>query len=788
MFRTILTTLLMIEGGLFLSAGLAPGVEEMIRTALSQHPNLLPADKQVELIGFFAWLRSLAIGYGLLCAFGGWGAARRTQWGRWTAVIASIGNVLVFVPLGIAGLIVLRKAESRSEDSEKSAPAASEEPEPASHVFVMLASLAIVMYASHALRKFGASQGLPVKSEESLALIWILAGQLIFTLFHELGHLVAAWVVGFKFHEINVGPFTLTERPGGSWRFRFQYQRLLMAGGYLQAVPRTEKGLRMNWILLVLAGPAASLFAGMIGFLTLVSLPGTPYAIYWNWAAFVTAICVADCIANLIPLGSSDGAILLHTTLKTKRGKGILTGLEAAMLNDRVGRSEGLMDPIEILEARPQGLADLETNPEASELSVAVQGMEFAQAALQKGRAEEAAAALEESGKKLVTMQGVPNIVWFRYWADSYETATTLRRYSSAANSRQKALEYGDKLNMESLDWDTLVPVQLGRARLMMSNGDFLAAASAIQETRAACPARGAVTAFAAELLAMEGECELRLGRQAEALTLTKTCIEIAQALPDGQREIAMELLAHRAVRLSAAGDYAFAKPMFEATVLGIECPAAGSVSAGYRTAWAEALYENGSLAESKEVLAPLESSALGVSADIDTLRAQLLLAEDRPADAVEALNPLLSAPSEGLDERRQVMLARSRALRSWALFRSGALEGAIADARQACDVLMPLEHPDSAPALLTLAMAVERENMNLAEAYLQESSRLIFDSTLLSPLTKASRLTDLARSVVQVGRKDWGKRLLDTATRVKAEPIRGASYMGAGKALETTV
>ena len=242
----------------------------------------------------------------------------------------------------------------------ESAPAASGKPEPVSHVFVMIASLAIVVYLSHAIQKFAVSQGLPVDSKERLDLGWILAGQLIFTLFHEIGHLVAAWAVGFQFHEINVGPFTLTERAGGSWGFRFEYQRILMAGGYLQAVPRTEKDLRMNWILVVIAGPAASLFTAMIGFLTLISLPGTPYAGYWSWAALVTAICVADCIANLLPVGSSDGALLLHTALGTKRGKGILAGLEAAMLNDRVGRSEGLIDPVELLEARRLALEHLE--------------------------------------------------------------------------------------------------------------------------------------------------------------------------------------------------------------------------------------------------------------------------------------------------------------------------------------------------------------------------------------------------------------------------------------------
>jgi len=777
----------MVEGGMFLSAGLAPGVEEMLQSALSQIPDVLTAEQLGEIMAIFGILRKIAIGFGLLCIFGGWGASQRTAWGRWVAAAASAGNLLVLAPLGIAGLILFLPGDPKTEDKAKPKPAAAEKPAPVSHVLVMIASLALVVYLSHGIRKFAAAQGLPVDSGGSVDLMWILAGQLVFTLFHEIGHLVAAWAVGFQFHEINVGPFTLSERPGGNWAVRFDYQRILMAGGYLQAVPRSAKDLRMNWILVVIAGPAASLFTAMIGFLTLISLAGTPYAGYWNWAAFVTAICTADCIANLLPLGLTDGALLVHTAFGTRRGKGILAGLEAAMLNDRVDRSEGLMDPAELLETRRQALEHLEKNSEVSALAVAAQRIEFAQASLRNGRGDQAADALEEAGKKLKSLAGVPDVVWFRYWAEMYETATARRQFTSAADARQLALDYGEKLDDEKMDWETLVPIRLACARLRMSDGDYFAAVLSIQETRAACPARRSPTAHAAELLAVEGECELRLGRRESGGALTKAAIEVAKELPPGPRAVAMELLAHTAVRLSAAGDYSFAQPLFEAAVGEIETsPAAGTVSAGYRTAWAEALYANGDLAESKAMLAPLESAALGFAADIETLRAQLLLAENRPEDAVAVLNPVLSAPVDGLDERRQVVLARSRALRSWALYRSGSLADAIADARAACDVLMPLEHPDAAPALLTLAMAVEKENADLADAYLQESGRLICDSTILSPLTKASRLTDLARSVVQVSRKDWGKRLLDQAAQMRIQPTAcGSARMGSTAATE---
>src|SRR5437868_7012416 len=109
MFRTIVTTLLMIEGGMFLSAGLAPGVQEMVQSTLNRYPELISADKAGEIISFFTWLRRLAMGFGLLCVLGGWGASQRTRWGRRAAVAASVGNLLLFLPIGVAGLIVLSK-------------------------------------------------------------------------------------------------------------------------------------------------------------------------------------------------------------------------------------------------------------------------------------------------------------------------------------------------------------------------------------------------------------------------------------------------------------------------------------------------------------------------------------------------------------------------------------------------------------------------------------------------------------------------------------------------------
>lgn len=782
----------MLEGGIFLSAGLAPGIADVVRQAFIQHPELLSAARLEELLAAFALLQRIAMAFGLLCICGGWGAMQGTRWGKRVAIVASVLNlplIPLFTPIGIAGLIVFSRTETTGQpatESDKQPAAIAERPEPVSHVLVIVASLALVVYFSHLIRQFAVAQGLPANVSGRLGLQWIIAGQLVFTLLHELGHLLAAWATGFQFHQINVGPVTLTERPGGSWALRFQLDGLLTAGGYLRAVPQSEQDLRMNWIFVVVAGPAASLLLAMLGFLALVSLPGTPAAGYWDWAAYVASICLADCVSNLLPLGLTDGALLFHTVFETNRGKAVLAGLEAAMLNDRAERQGGLMDPAELLETRRQALEQLEKSPEVPGLDVAIQRIEFARASMRNGRAEEAANALQEAGRSLQSMTGVPDVVWFRYWVETFESATARRHYSSAAEARKRALALGEGLRGENMDWEDLVPIRVSCARLLMSDGELHQAIVIIQQTREKCPARRSVTAHAAELLAAEAECEIRLGHPEHADMLAQNAIEIARELPDPQRTMAMELLAHAAVRMGTAGDCAFAQPLFAAAVEGLDRSASPSIAAGYRSAWAESLYENGKLEESAAVLRQIDSASIGFALDVETLRAQLLLAEDKPADAVSVLSSMLAGAEEDCEETTRVALARSRALRSWALFRSGSIDDAIADARKACDLLMPVDHPEAAPALLTLAMSVIHENPELSDAYVQEGARLICDSTLYAPLTKASRLTDMARSVLQANKKDWARDLLGQAAKFRDQSAHPAPVASLSPAVQS--
>jgi tetratricopeptide (TPR) repeat protein len=504
----------------------------------------------------------------------------------------------------------------------------------------------------------------------------------------------------------------------------------------------------------------------LTGFLGLLRLIGTPESVHWEWAAYLTALGAADFAVNLIPLAGTDGALLLHTALRTRRGRGYLAGLEAAALNDQAQQSGSQMAPARLEETRQQALEQLEKKPDVTPYEKAVQRMDVAAAAQRNRHPDIAAEALAEAERILAGLTGVPDRIWFRYWFHRYENSTARRQYTSAAEAREQALELARATERENLDWDERVPIRIACARLWISEGEVDAAVRTIQETRESCPDRKNVTPHAAELLAVEAECRLRTGQTEEAEQLWAAAGDVAGALPLARRAAGFELLAQSAIRIGRTGSCTFAATVFDRSIEALRAVGAVEVASEYGAAWAEVLYENGSLDAAQHALSQVPAVGNRLSLEVESLRARLLLAEDRPEDAVAVLTPVLrnEESAEGREER--LGRARGRALRSWALYRSGDNLDAVEEARRACDVLMPEEHPDAAPALLTLAMAVAVEQQELADAYASEGGRLIQDSSLLTLQAKTSRLTDLARGAVQANRKEWAKIYLELANR----------------------
>ncbi len=155
-------------------------------------------------------------------------------------------------------------------------------------------------------------------------LIALIAAPLVIyagTVIHELGHLLLAFAVSFRWTLLRVGPFSL-DRRGGRVRFTFDaglvsWQR----GGEYDAVPPDGHNLRVRYCWVALGGP---LVQAVIGLLALVMLVRW-YAAVPAWADYVWGLFAYNALSsaffNLVPFtgayGPSDGQMITRLVQKS---------------------------------------------------------------------------------------------------------------------------------------------------------------------------------------------------------------------------------------------------------------------------------------------------------------------------------------------------------------------------------------------------------------------------------------------------------------------------------------
>jgi hypothetical protein len=96
-----------------------------------------------------------------------------------------------------------------------------------------------------------------IKTFFVLAAVWTFL-----VLIHELGHLVGALLVGFRFNSIRVGPLRI-ERSG---KISLQWTRHNLASGMTSAGAVSRRALKWRFCLFIFAGPAANLVAAFCAF------------------------------------------------------------------------------------------------------------------------------------------------------------------------------------------------------------------------------------------------------------------------------------------------------------------------------------------------------------------------------------------------------------------------------------------------------------------------------------------------------------------------------------------
>lgn len=143
--------------------------------------------------------------------------------------------------------------------------------------------------------------------------VWVelLGAMLICTALHEAGHASVAIALDMRLRAFIVGPFQFRIRQG-RWRFKFVPSQILSGGGATGAVPSSPNQPLWHDIVMIAAGPLASLLTGAVALTAAVTAQGQFYERYWEFVGLMGIFGAISFVVNLIPMRPeaqySDGA------------------------------------------------------------------------------------------------------------------------------------------------------------------------------------------------------------------------------------------------------------------------------------------------------------------------------------------------------------------------------------------------------------------------------------------------------------------------------------------------
>jgi tetratricopeptide (TPR) repeat protein len=287
------------------------------------------AHSSTFIAGGLLWVFVTAI----LCGITSWGLMRRRRWSRATALAACAMLLPCFpwlTPVGAVGLCCVLGLplglESLEEAQGRKAGdfwAAKSQSNSFLQIILIVLSTPAVFFALLWLDPLAKRWGLAEWSPGISFLLYLMAVQLIQVIVHEAGHAVMAWAFGYKFAAICVGPVIFLN-DGNGRGIQFQWARMIFPGGHVGAIPNSDRNLRWKHIVVVAAGPTASLLVGLAALAAFVAAPQMPWRDYWWIFSLTAALGLYDGIINLVPLGYSDGSMLFHLLLGTPEGGQLL--------------------------------------------------------------------------------------------------------------------------------------------------------------------------------------------------------------------------------------------------------------------------------------------------------------------------------------------------------------------------------------------------------------------------------------------------------------------------------
>ncbi|HTS26544.1 MAG TPA: site-2 protease family protein [Bryobacteraceae bacterium] len=680
----------------------------------------------------------------VLCFITAWGIKRQRPWSRRTGIVTSV-LLLPGAPwLTIAGVVGLCLIQ-RGPVPQTPPPMEEDYWQPGRQslfgAIIQIAGFLAAMQCLSIFERYATQMGMrdPDISQSSLNTAMIGFGLLLFVLLclhsaiHESGHLTAAWLAGYRVKVISAGPVTW-RRDALTYRFRVEWKRLLLGGGYVGAVPSSENGVWPKEIFVVAAGPLTSLGAGVLLTLAFFRLPGTPLAPYWLIFAVAALQGYYGAVVNLIPAGYTDGTMLFHLILRTARGKQLIARILSGQAHQDAVERRRAGDHESNLALQRAALERLIAGGGHAPLQLALAHSQLGLAELAAGSAAEAEKNFRASLDVVARIGGNPAIE-ADCWTGLHRVFFTQQRPEDAGQAYRNAWGALIALGKNPPAGIDRLAIQAGLAELHCAGGAFEPALAVITDLLANLNRSAQQRRLRGLLLRFRARCELQLGHPGLGRAIVAQAASFwrnaGSKAADGPQEIGL-----LGLEFSLGGQAEAAVPLLRESIELFEKRGEPNPAARFRLLLAEVLRKAGRIDEARQVL-PLSEQLPG------ELHRQFL--EERAAVDHKAgrLGEAMSGYREALrliegDPRSNAGAVNTvKSSLAGVCLEAGQVEEAESLAQEAWNELSAAGDPEAATACITLGL-ISWHHSRTPAAWFDEGLRRVEDAPLLLHANKA--------------------------------------------------
>lgn len=578
---------------------------------------------------------------------------------------------------------------------------------------------------------------------------------------HEMGHVTMAWALHNRLRMIHIGPFTFRDF-GHGYQFHFDWRRLFAAGGFVSSASLTGENLRKKLVAEVFGGPVAALLAALVSAAVFLSLPGTPWQAACWMPGYLCVIFLFDGVVNLIPVGYSDGSMLLHLILWTPAGRLLIGRSRITQIREDADAFHGQAEYAKEAELWSAELEEARQGGEQNAFAIAFchERLAHARHSMKDWPAAEAESrrCLEFGPECAFETVLLVNSWWFiqRAAFERHHAAEVGHAYAQALAALEARRKGRDRVSR------AVQGSMIASAHFYA--GDFEKAAAEAAMVLRILPAGSDRLLLRAEAGSILAQAEFALGAIASGqISTAETAGNLRSPdLPPGRRNLAWDDMADFGEGLWRVGEPELAVDLIREAIAQLEAGGATVAATRHRIRLASILRQTDRHIEAWQCLPELAELPDSCLRGLLTERTRMHLAAAQPLNAIADCDWLLH-----LGSAEPVETALAESLLAEAHLEAGNYSQAGTLSRKAADVLGPWGHCETATCLVTMALAQWLVEAAWTPEYVNRARLLIESDSLLHATAKRRFLE------VQTARVERHRRAV--------APERVAAQVGAG-------